>query len=69
MSFWWLQPGWTSAQCACGAAIYPEGDPDWGACYSCFSAQFEEREQYRDKSGCQHCDGYCHGGCQEGPSA
>ena len=20
--------------------------------------------QYRDKSGCQYCDGYCHGGCR-----
>ena len=23
-------------------------------------------EQYRDRSGCQYCDGYCHGGCREG---
>ena len=21
--------------------------------------------EYRDKSGCQYCDGYCHGGCRE----
>lgn len=20
---------------------------------------------YSDKSGCQYCDGYCHGGCRE----
>lgn len=24
------------------------------------------REEYRDKSGCQYCDGYCHGGCRDG---
>ena len=42
MSLWWLRPGWTDARCSCGAKIWPEGDPDWGACYTCFSAQFEE---------------------------
>lgn len=44
MSLWWLQPGWTSAHCACGARIWPEGDPDWGACYECFSASLQRPE-------------------------
>ena len=22
--------------------------------------------EWRDKSGCQYCDGYCHGGCRQG---
>lgn len=42
MTLWWLQPGWTKARCACGATIWPEGDPDWGACFTCFSAQMED---------------------------
>lgn len=44
MSLWWLQPGWTSARCACGKRIWPEGDPDWGACYECFSASLRRPE-------------------------
>jgi hypothetical protein len=52
MSLWWLQPGWTQTKCSCGATIWPEGDPDWGACYSCFSqeqaaAQYAEDEAAR----------------------
>lgn len=49
MTLWWLQPGWTDATCSCcGAKIYPEGDPDWGKCFSCFSAELDERaEQQR----------------------
>ncbi len=43
MSLWWLQPGWTDARCSCGAKIWPEGDPDWGACFQCFSAQLEQQ--------------------------
>lgn len=40
MSLWWLQPGWTSTTCArCGAKIWPEGDPDWGLCVSCFEEE------------------------------
>lgn len=46
MGLWWLQPGWTDTLCAnCGAKIWPEGDPDWGQCYSCFSAQLEQQHQ------------------------
>lgn len=41
---WWLQPGWRETKCACGATIWPEGDPDWGACFTCFSDQLRERE-------------------------
>ena len=29
-------------------------------------SRHEAGSQYRDKSGCQYCDGYCHGGCREG---
>ena len=37
---WWLQPGWTETLCAqCGARIWPDGDPDWGVCLSCMTAQ------------------------------
>lgn len=40
MSLWWLQPGWSDTRCAaCGERIAPEGDPDWGYCYECFSAR------------------------------
>lgn len=64
MSLWWLQPGWADATCAsCGATIAPEGDPDWGYCWPCMQ---HRTEQHRDRSGCQYCDGYCHGGCREG---
>jgi hypothetical protein len=53
MSLWWLQPGWDQARCPnCGKRIWPEGDPDWGACYECFTAQLadREREQYEAQS-------------------
>lgn len=46
-SFWWIDPVWTSATCSCcGSKIWPEGDPDWGMCYECFSLylQIEEEE-------------------------
>lgn len=46
MSLWWLQPGWTQACCAqCGQQIYPEGDPDWGMCFQCFSAEMEANSE------------------------
>lgn len=48
MSLWWLQPGWTQTKCACGATIWPEGDPDWGACYSCFGEDLAAREAERE---------------------
>lgn len=37
MSFYWLEPGWTSAICPyCGVNIWDDGgDPEWGACYQC----------------------------------
>ena len=44
MSLWWLQPGWTQTSCAsCGAKIWPEGDPGWGYCYSCFTEQMDQQ--------------------------
>ena len=68
---WWLQPGWTETRCACGAKIWPEGDPDWGACYSCFSADLDARygpDDYPDPrypcdicttgQACAHSNGY-----------
>ena len=45
MSLWWLQPGWTQAICSCGTKIWPEGDPDWGMCYSCMCAQHSQQQQ------------------------
>ncbi len=43
---WWLQPGWTDATCmSCGSTIWPEGDPDWGKCFSCFSHELAENEE------------------------
>lgn len=56
MSLWWLQPGWTSARCACGRRIWPEGDPDWGACYECFTASRRQPEpQYEPPPLCHIC--------------
>ena len=49
MSLWWLKPGWTDACCSgCGARIYPEGDPDWGKCFQCFSAEMDENQRMRE---------------------
>lgn len=45
-NLWWLQPGWTDACCGrCGARIYPEGDPDWGWCWSCMQESQNELQQ------------------------
>lgn len=45
MSLWWLEPGWKQQCCAnCGRKIWPEGDPDWGLCFDCFTAQLNEQE-------------------------
>lgn len=43
-------------------------------CQKCRASKFtcdehyrpEPVRHYRDKSGCQYCDGYCHGGCRDG---
>lgn len=48
MTLWWLKPGWTDAVCGCGARIYPEGDPDWGRCFHCFSYEMEQARQYEE---------------------
>ena len=54
MSFYWLEKGWKDKCCArCGKKIYPEGDPDWGLCYDCFSDDVNRRWQI-DKS-CKTC--------------
>lgn len=44
MSLWWLQPGWKSARCSCGANIWGAGgDPDMGQCPECFDADWDRR--------------------------
>jgi len=48
-NLWWLQEGWTDTLCVrCGTKIWPEGDPDTGFCYSCFTANVE-RQKYEDQ--------------------
>jgi len=43
MALWWMEPGWEETSCArCGRTIWPEGDPDWGLCFECFSAAADE---------------------------
>lgn len=46
MALWWLEPGWADATCmCCGVNIKASGgDPDWGYCYGCFTAQMQHRE-------------------------
>jgi hypothetical protein len=54
VTLWWLQPGWTETRCAnCGAKIWPQGDPDWGLCEPCFTAQLQQQypeEQFPDET-------------------
>ena len=75
MNLWWLQPGWTDARCSCGKKIWPEGDPDWGACYECFTAQTSRNQDRQPMYPCDICgkneavagsNGY--GVCSEGCS-
>lgn len=49
-NLWWLEPGWTDARCMnCGANIHATGgDPDWGYCYGCFTAQMQERQSSQE---------------------
>lgn len=57
MSLWWLQPGWAETRCSCcGSTIYPEGDPDWGLCWPCMSAQTEENERMRAEEERHHLE-------------
>lgn len=45
----------------CGGRFDPFADVRMGR------SLFDMRPQdWIDKSGCQYCDGYCHGGCREG---
>lgn len=59
---YWLRPGWTDARCGCcGEKIWPEGDPDWGMCYGCFSSHLDQQypeEQYPDEPICDICNQY-----------
>jgi len=49
MSLWWLQPGWKEARCGtCGGKIWPEGDPDWGECYECFSSRLADKHRHKE---------------------
>lgn len=52
--------------------------PNWQAdCPQCVASKLtcdkhyqpQPVREYRNKSGCQYCDGYCHGGCREGDYA
>jgi len=46
MNFWWMEPGWKQTTCAkCGAVIWPDGDPDWGLCFDCFSLEHPRKQQ------------------------
>lgn len=50
MTLWWLQPGWTETRCAnCGSKIWPEGDPDWGLCFQCFTEQMQQQQQFEQE--------------------
>lgn len=43
---WWFDPEWVNARCArCGSKIWPEGDPDWGLCYACFSEKVKKERE------------------------
>lgn len=45
INMWWLEPSWTNTYCHCGKKIWPEGDPDWGECYDCFSDHIRDRKR------------------------
>ena len=75
-SLWWMQPGWRQTRCHCGTKIWPEGDPDWGECLSCFSARVEAEQQPYPVPICDICEkhdacagvgnyGVCSQGCAE----
>lgn len=56
MSLWWLQPGWADACCArCGTRIAPDGDPDWGYCYACFTDNLNARQSTQHLPRCDIC--------------
>lgn len=48
MNLWWLQPGWTDAECyRCGRNIWDSGgDPDWGQCFDCFCGSRQPEPEY-----------------------
>lgn len=54
-NLWWLQPEWTDACCmSCGANIHATGgDPDWGYCYGCFTAQMNEQQHQSEMADLQ----------------
>lgn len=59
MSLWWLQEDWNQALCAqCGRQIWPEGDPDWGLCYECFSSAVAYDQPERPEPLCDVCHQY-----------
>ncbi|GIU69153.1 MAG: hypothetical protein KatS3mg002_0389 [Candidatus Woesearchaeota archaeon] len=42
----WFNSEWVKARCyRCGNKIWPEGDPDWVLCYSCFSEKIQEETE------------------------
>lgn len=51
MSLYWLEPGWTSAVCQCGANIWGSGgDPDMGVCHNCATRDFRERDLQAERA-------------------
>lgn len=49
MTWWWMLPGWKQTRCHCGSQIWPEGDPDWGECYECFSERLSRDDDYPEE--------------------
>ena len=50
MSLWWLESGWKSATCACGANIWKSGgDPDMGRCHDCAMTRATEERLMREE--------------------
>ena len=40
-----MEPGWKECLCAsCGQRIWPDGDPDWGFCFECFTDNVERKK-------------------------
>lgn len=51
MALWWLERGWTDAQCGCGANIWKSGgDPDWGRCFPCMERAVKANKVGRSRN-------------------
>lgn len=56
MGFYWFDKSWTQAVCSCGTKIWPEGDPDWGMCFSCMCQQHSQQQQEQPYPYSPPCD-------------